>query len=249
MKGSTKFVWIVLAVIAALMIILTVWFRVMVSEHIVVTNDGDGFSFAGNSGPMITEEYDIDDFSDIRIVGGWDVLVIADDEFRVTVDYSEEARDEVEVEKRGGGLYLGMDMKNSGSLGDFHGASATIYMPDLDTVEVDGAVNLNVEDFKGGKLDFSLDGAGQITGENCSFEMLEIESNGAVNVDFYDSETVSADVNIDGAGNVMLNMNGGELSGSLSGLAHLEYTGTVSRMTVREDGIANVEYMKNGGSD
>lgn len=248
MKNSSKFIFIVLGVIAALIIVMTVMFRIMFAGHLVAGEGGDGFSFTDRSGEKITKEYDLEDFRTLKIVGGWDILVIADDEYRITIDYDAEASDEIKVEKRGDLLYLGIDLQKSGNLSDFHGASATIYMPVLEVVEVDGAVNLNVEDFSGGSLEFSLDGAGQIIGENCSFEMLNIESNGAVNVDFYGSKTVNAEVNIDGAGNAMLNMNGGELSGLLSGLAHLEYTGEVSRMTVKEDGIANVEFKKNAGN-
>ena len=244
MKNSTKFILILAAVIVALMIVLMVMLRGIVTDHIAPPAIGEGHSFGQKQEYEGTEEWDIEDFKSIRVIGGWDLLVINDDEYRVSTGFSEDTRSYLDVSKSGDTLVLSMEMEKRGKFSDFHGASATVYMPSLEEVQVEGAVNLNIENFSGESLDFILDGAGQIVGENCSFEMLGIESNGAVNVDFYGSETRAADVNIDGAGNVMLNMTGGELSGLLSGLAHLEYTGNVSRMTVEEDGIANVEYKK-----
>ena len=246
MKNSSKFVLIVAAVVTALIIVMMLMFRGIVTDHLVV-GDGSGSRFGDKLENKVSEDYDIDGFSRILVAGGWDVLVIADEQYRVTADFSEDTRDYLKVRRNGDTLVLQIDYEKSGKVSDFHGASATIHMPVLNEVRVEGAVNLNIEDFNLDSLDFILDGAGQIIAENCSVDKLGIESNGAVNVDFYDSETRAADVNIDGAGNVMLNMTGGELSGLLSGLAHLEYTGSVSRMTVEEDGIANVEYKKDGG--
>ncbi|MDC7225293.1 MAG: DUF2807 domain-containing protein [Spirochaetales bacterium] len=248
MKNSNKFILIVLSFMAAVMIVLTVMFRVMFAGHFEITNDGDGFNFSNGSELMLSDEFDYKGFDEIKVVGGWDILVISSSEFDISVDYNEAARDSAEIRKSGDVLYLSLDYQRSGMASDFHGASATIYMPELEAVSVDGAVNLNIENFSGDKLDFDLDGAGQIIGENCSYEQFDIDTNGAVNVDFYDSKVVSADVNIDGAGNVQLRMAGGELSGRLSGLARLEYTGKVSELTVAEDGIANVEYVKNAGN-
>ena len=165
--------------------------------------------FNSDSGPIVSQDFDIDGFDEIRIVGGWDVLVIAEDEFRVSVDAGEKAVDDLVVKKQGDALYLGQDYRGLKNSHEFHGASATVYMPVLKDVDVDGAVNLNIEGFTGERVSFRLDGAGQIIGEDCVFEDLKVRSNGAVNFDFSGSDTENVDVNIDGAGNVELNMTGG----------------------------------------
>ena len=245
MKNSTKFVWIVLGAIAVILIILTVMVRSLISEHIVVNNDGNpngeySIDFSGESGPMESEDYNFQDFDEIRIVGGWDVLVIADDEYHLSVEVKSEAANDVIVEKRGGVLYLGLNYSGMKRKNDFHGASATVYMPVLTAVDVDGAVNMNVEDFIGNSIEFSLDGAGQIIGENCVFDNLITTTNGAINFDFSESDVENAEVYVEGAGNVELNMTGGELTGKLAGLSNLEYRGEVSRLDVEKDGIGGI---------
>lgn len=244
MKNSTKYVWIVLGAIAVVLIVLTIMVRSIVAEHIVVTDDGGSFNFNSDSGPKVTEEYRLEDFNEIKVAGGWDILVIADDQFSVTVETRENAVNEIVVEKRGDTLYLGLKYPEKMGQNNFHGASATVYMPELTAIDVDGAININIDNFVSNNIDFRLDGAGQLIGENCEIENLLIEINGAVNVDLTESSAQNAEVYIDGAGNIQIQMAGGSLTGVLSGLANLEYSGSVSRLDVKEDGISNVKHKK-----
>ena len=83
MKNSTKFILILAAVIVALMIVLMVMLRGIVTDHIAPPAIGEGHSFGQKQEYMGTEEWDIEDFNSIRVIGGWDLLVINDDEYRV----------------------------------------------------------------------------------------------------------------------------------------------------------------------
>ena len=248
MKNSTKFVWIVLGAIAVVMIVLTVMVRSIIGEHIVVSNGGKNgsehsFNFSSeSSGDHITREYDLEGFNELQVVGGWDILVVADDNFSVVVEASEKAIGDLEVDKSGDSLVMALDYRKKADLNEFHGASATIHMPVLNTVDIDGAINMNVDGFTGDQISFKLDGAGQIVGVSCRLEQLNVASNGAVNVDFSDSETRNADVNIEGAGNIVLNMTGGKLTGVLAGLSNLEYSGDVSLLDVKKDGIGGINH-------
>ena len=246
MKNSTKFIWIILGAIAAVLIVVTVMVRSIVAEHVVVNKEGGSFEYSSGAGAgqMLTNEYNLEDFNKIKIIGGWDVLVIASDDYNVSVEARESSVDEIVAEKRGNTLYLGLRHPEKIGKNNFHGASATVYMPELEAIEVDGAINMNIDDFISDRIEFSLNGAGQIIAENCKIENLLIETNGAVNVDFAESSTGNAEVNIDGAGNIMLNMTGGSLTGTLAGLANLQYSGVVGLLDVKEDGISNVEYKK-----
>jgi hypothetical protein len=51
---------------------------------------------------------------------------------------------------------------------------------------------MNIDDFTGNNVNFSLAGAGQIIGENCEIENLVVESNGAVNLDFRERRSRNA---------------------------------------------------------
>lgn len=245
MKNSSKFVLIVLAVIAILMIVLTIMVRSIINDHIVVNKTGEGgseYSFSGgsDSGAMIEKEYDFADFNKLRIAGGWDADISYADDYSVVIKARERTINDLRLDKEGTTLNIRHNLMNGKHDGDFHGASVEIRMPELAAVRIEGAINLKASDFTGELLDIRLDGAGQIVGRDCEFEQLELVSNGAVNVDFKESSLTNADVRIEGAGNIMLNMNGGELTGFLAGLSNLEYSGDVSRLDVEKDGIGGV---------
>lgn len=241
MKNSTKFILIVLAVIAVLFAVMTVIARNIVNDHLVIMKDQGKFevSISGSDeGEHVEKEYNFSNFDEIRIRGGWDILILEDDEFRVTVDFYKTNESDYSVTEDGGVLNLSMDnMKVSKR---YHGASATIYMPALSAVDVDGAVNMNIEGFTQETFELELSGAGSITGEACDFENFNLSSNGAINVDFDESDIFNADVYLGGAGNVQLHMTGGVLSGNMEGFGNLEYSGDVSKLDVEKDGIGSV---------
>ncbi len=240
MKNSTKFILIVLAVIIVLFVVLTIITRNIVNDHLVITEDEGSFriNITDDEGTRVEREYDFSGFDELDISGGWDILVIRDDEYRITVDFYESAESGYEVKKSGEALKLGMEKAYLS--GKFHGASATIYMPDLSTVNVDGAVNMNIEGFTEDSFSLRLNGAGSVIGEDCDIENLNLVSNGAVNIEFDDSEIENAEVYLSGAGNDELNMTGGSLEGQLEGFANLEYSGEVSRVDVDKDGMGSI---------
>jgi len=242
MKNSTKFILILLAAISILIAVLTVITRNIVNDHLVFTEDEGTFrvNITEDAGDRVEREYNFTDFDEIYISGGWDVLVIKDDEFRITVDLYESSESQYRVSESNGKLKLAMkDVVVSGRI---HGASATIYMPELEAVDVEGVVNMNIEGFTEDKLRLKLDGAGSITGEDCDIENFSISSNGAINIDFDQSDIENAEVYIDGAGNIELNMTGGSLEGNLEGFANLEYSGDVSRLAVEKDGFGSISH-------
>ncbi|MBI9109198.1 MAG: DUF2807 domain-containing protein [Spirochaetales bacterium] len=240
MKNSTKFILIVLAAIALLIASLTVISRNIVNDHLVIMKGDEKteINFNGNEDLRVEREWDFSGFDEIKISGGWDILIISDDEYRITVNSYDSDEANYEVSEAGGKLRL--NMKNLIVAGRMHGASATIYMPELKKVDVDGAVNINIEGFIQDSFSLKLDGAGSITGEDCDFKNFKLVSNGAINIDFDESEIENAEVYLGGAGNVQLNMTGGVLEGQLDGIANLEYSGEVSRLAVEKDGIGSI---------
>ena len=240
MKNSTKFILILLALVAILIVVLTVVTRDIVNNHLVISEDEGQFQVNINAddGLKLEREYNFKGFEELNINGGWDILVIQSDEYHITVILYESNESDYKVTKSGSTLNLGLE--SLGFSGRLHGASATIYMPSLVAVDVAGAVNMNVEGFTEENLTLSLDGAGSITGEGCDIENFKLVSNGAVNIEFDESEIENADVSLDGAGNVQLNMSGGVLEGQLDGFANLEYSGEVSSVAVEKDGIGSI---------
>ena len=240
MKNSTKFILIVLGVIAVIVAALTIMTRNIISDHLVISESGDEFEVVSSmdDGSRVEREYDFSDFDELKISGAWEVSLVRSDEYSVRAEFPESVMDRHRISESGGTLRL--DVSHLRISGRMRPASVTVYMPELEKVDVDGAVDLNIDGFSCGRLDLGLDGAGNIVGDDCGIEDLRLESNGAVNVDFSGSEVENADVYIGGAGNIALNMAGGSLTGQLDGFANLEYSGEVSRLAVEKDGIGSI---------
>ena len=241
MKNSTKYIWIVFAAIAVLLVLMLLSFRNIVDDYFGIDDSGakgPARISSHESGKRVEESFEIKGFSELRITGGWDILVKQDDDYSVTADIAVEDLSKYSIRKDGDALVLELDSFET----DFHGASATVHMADLDRVRVEGAVNLNFEGFDCEKMTLLLDGLGNIYAEDCDIDYLELDSNGAVNVDFKRIDIQNADVNLDGAGNVELNMTGGKLTGYMGGLSRLEYSGEVELMDVKKDGIGTVKH-------
>ncbi len=242
MKNSSKFLIIVSAAILILIIVIIIMAR-SISDNTIrfnLRNEDDYFMTERehDEGAGKAFEVPVEDFNSIKVEGGWDVLVIAADEFSVSIKTSKGYEKKTVVKRRGDELLLGFDSRHS--LAGSHGASASIYMPNLKEVGVEGAVNMNIEGFTEERLRFKIEGAGKIIGEECVVDELGIDSNGAVKFDFSDSDVENAELFSEGAGKFELNMTGGSLTGNLEGISSLEYSGDVSLFDVNKDGLGSI---------
>lgn len=239
MKNSTKYILILAAALLIVMLIFMVSLRGIVKEYLVIEeseNSVGKFSFHQDT-DKTEKVFDIENFNSIKMEGAWDVLIIKDDEFSVSGYFSAKDEQESRVEKSGDQLLLAIKPPyNTNS-----GISMTIHMPDLNLLDVEGIANANFEGFDLDELRVVVAGAANVHGEDSRIKELRLESEGAVNVDLKRCEIVNADVTLDGAGNVEINMDGGSLSGRISGLGRLEYSGDVRRLDVEKDGLGSIK--------
>lgn len=195
-------------------------------------DDGDGSS----DDLVALEAGALAGFSAIAATGGWSIAV-EQGEFDVAVEVSERVRDAVSVRVSGGTLRLDV---HSGLRSVAGNLEATIRLPDLDRLEIDGGADIRLRGLELDRLDIDIDGAATINATGGSYRELRVETDGAANIDFSGSAVVDADVDMDGASNLNITMAGGELDGVLRGVGNVRYGGDVERESIRVEGLGRV---------
>jgi hypothetical protein len=193
------------------------------------------------SGERATRNYDVAGFDRVDVSGQWTVTVERGDAWRVAVEAPAEVIDGVEIVPNGDELSVSYEGGwCAGCFRDDTALEATITMPALEALDISGASKVSFSGFDGRALSLDISGAVELTGAASRFETLTLDLSGAGSVDLEDSLVTNADIDVSGAGNVSLSMNGGRLTGEMSGAANLEYTGTVSEESVEKSGFVNV---------
>lgn len=178
----------------------------------------------------VTERRDLSSFERIVIDStgvGLDVMV--GKEFSVTLKGSEKWIRKVTTNVEHNALVIGRTDKEDKSVHFDSDNRVIVTMPKFTGLEVDGAVDADISavdseklefeingagniEIKGkcGKLSIDLNGAGNFEGEHLKCEDVRVEINGAGNVEVYGSE--SADLEINGIGNIDLYGNPKEIN-------------------------------------
>jgi hypothetical protein len=195
---------------------------------------------------QISGNYDIKDFHTVVLNGAWEVDLIYGDDWEIELSYPRELENEIGVIREGNRLVLDSSQPHVWAWNWFnkdHGSrtfSARITMPELREIDIKGTSDLEFSGFEGDKLIIVISGAGNVEGEDGHYEELSVTMSGAGNVDARDVIVVDADVTISGAGNITLNMDGGVLSGDLSGFGNIEYFGSITEERVNISGFGDV---------
>lgn len=190
---------------------------------------------------------ELENFTGISAHGNWQVTITQGDEWQVDLSYPDDIKDRLWVRAEGDRLVLGR-RSNSwqfwNSWGSSHSApTARIVMPALDALKVSGAGKLQFHGFSGDRLTIRVSGAGKIDGTGGSFDQLTLTASGAGDANMRDIVFTDARTRLSGAGKVSLTMDGGVLSGRISGAGKVVYSGSVSdeRVTISGDAIVRHE--------
>lgn len=237
MKQTTKIVLAIIGVLVVAVVGLAVYARVTLDS---LLTDADG---AGErvelSGTRIERSFDVADFEQIEVRGGWQVAVREGADFDVRIETDEALLELVSVERTGDTLEIGSQRKwywNEDAR-----LRATVTMPTLSALRVAGGADVDIAGFSGGALALGISGAADVTAADAAWDRLAVQVSGAANVDFTAGRVTDAEVRLDGAGNVELTMGGGELTGRIAGVGSITYGGEVSRESVDIDGLGSVE--------
>lgn len=190
-----------------------------------------------SSSDGVTLDTTFAEFDSVVIIGGWSLTIIQGSEFSVHVTATERAAEEIEVLQRGSELTLSVASTIRTVTGNFQ---ATIVMPDLVRMQVDGGTTTSIEGFDLDELSLEINGAANLRATDSTIARLVIDVDGAATLDFWESSVANAVLEMDGASKLSVTMDGGELSGVLRGVGDVSYRGPVSSETVKVEGLGRV---------
>jgi hypothetical protein len=196
-------------------------------------------------GDRVTRQVDRRDFDALEVRGAWEIELEQGDGWRVELSFPENIEDDVIAEIRDGRLVLDWQDSNTGSrwlwFGERPRLSASIVMPELTDIDVAGTGDIEISGFSGERLELEISGAANAVGRDGRYERLELDVGGAGRVDLRRMAFRDADVNLSGASNIEITMDGGVLSGSLSGVGNVRYHGEVASESVNVSGLGRVQ--------
>ena len=238
MKTSNKILTIVAAAVIVLGLGLIIGIRVIlhnVEQETGFIQSKPSFS----AGDWIEKEYEYGDFKQVEFTGGWKAELESGEEYRIAVRLPEELEDVLEVKKKGGTLMVGTD-----GIYDMDGKhfEVKITMPELEAVEVTGGIDARLSGFTGST--FLIEGSGglNVVAKDCRYDDLRFETSGGANAELRDMPVRNAHIESAGALNMVLTMEGGELSGRISGVCSLDYYGEVSNNTLSVSGVSSISH-------
>lgn len=197
-------------------------------------------SVAIEPGETTTTSRELSGFSRIEINGNWTVAVTRGDDWQVELTIPENYEDVVDVSVSGDRLNLGVEEPRFIFGGSDAHFEAEIVAPVLVELDVAGSSDVTLSGFEGDELRIDAAGATRITGENGRYDELDLDVSGASDIRFAGITFTDANVDLAGAANLVLTMDGGELTGGLAGAGKVEYYGTVSRESVDIAGFGSV---------
>jgi hypothetical protein len=191
------------------------------------------------SGPRVTEDRDVDDFTSIVLKTDGDVVVSVGDTPSLTIKARQAVMDLLTSEVRDGELVLSVNGPHLG-LGEVDYA---ITVPKISDVSILGSGDV-IADFTGADdIHVSISGSGDIEGSGIDastvtssiegsgdIELIgkaddhSLEIDGSGNFDGMDFVTENAGVSISGSGDVEVNVTG-KLRAEISGSGEVRYTG------------------------
>ena len=234
MKSSTKVLGFALLLILFVLCVGIVGSRIYLNRMIGKEYKNEGSMILGEPE---TISYNRKDFNSLDITGTWEIHIQKGSEYAVEITGPANILDKIEVSQSGKELKI----KNPSHRSLFNDSfKIDLTLPDLESLSIAGGVDLIFNGFNGKSLRIDLSGAGRIQGLDSRYEYLVLNCSGAGQLDMSDCLSVNADVNLSGAGEVLLNMDGGLLDGSISGLGSVEYTGQFSRNQMKVTGLGNV---------
>ena len=235
MKLSGKILLIALIVLVGLIIALTASARIMIGRIGAVNTSEAVKEYDMEWKEM---ELSIDNITELKIHGVWDVELTQSSTPYCKVEYSAYLEDYIVVNDEGDTLFL--DLRKGTTMTTKSHIHAEIGLPDLEKASLRGAGQLKFSGFSLDNLVIQNEGVSNIEGKDNRITDLSVTSDGTGNIDLLGSSIVNADVDVEGVSRIALGMNGGVLTGNADGLVVVEYSGPVSKENVRTNGLAKV---------
>ena len=176
------------------------------------------------------------DIEEIQITGRWLIELEQNEEWTVEISYPEATEHWLNYRQRN----KHFELKYDPSFGSSKYAVGVISIPTLSALELTGKNSVNINNFEGQRIDLFITGNNVIKGKGGRFDTLVLGMLGYNYVDLKSVPTKNVHVNITGNSKTVLSMDGGKLSGYLTGASTLDYYGAAIENAVKVTGIARV---------
>ncbi len=209
------------------------------------------------SGNVVTQEEAISDFDKVDISHSFVVDIKQGENFSVIIRVDDNLVEQLQVEKFGSTLKIGL--KSDVSIVSNATLEAEITMPQLTGLDLSGASNATISGFKSTKnLTVDLSGASSLRGDieagDTSFDLsgssnanltgsggnLTLDASGSSDVDLSDFPVADAEIEASGASTVTVKPSG-RLDVNASGASDVYYLGNPSMGAIDTSGASSVE--------
>lgn len=226
---------------------------------IVLDRLSGGDESLSGSGRVVSETFNIRDFSKVEVSHAFQVDIVQGDSYRVMVRVDDNLERHLRVEKRGDTLIIGLKPLRGYNLRRAT-MEAEIRMPSLTGIDVSGASDVKIGGFISNKnFDVELSGAssleGEITADDVSIEAsgasrarligeannLRLDASGASNIDLEDFPVVDAEIELSGASEVEVTLSG-TLDIDVSGASRLYYGGNPTIRRIDLSGASSIKH-------
>ena len=173
-------------------------------------------------------------FHEVELDGAFDVEIVVGPRASVELAGDEKAVENADVQIHDGRLQISMADRRpmDGAL------EVKITTPRLESIEINGAADLELTGMKTGELTVEVNGAGSTRAQG-HVDSLALEINGAGSVDAVDLVASRVDVEIGGAGTAKVHAVE-ELYAELSGVGTIRYAGDPASIEKQVSGVGTI---------
>jgi hypothetical protein len=194
----------------------------------------------------VSRNLNLSDFDSLAVQGSWGIEIVRGERWQVELSYPEGLQDDFVAEVRAGRLVLEANGRTAARQWGWFGghdtsAKARVIMPALARVEIMGTSEMEFRGFDGAALELDVSGAVNVDGHDSRYDRLDLNVSGAGRIGLEGVAVRDADVNLSGASLVVLTLDGGVLSGELSGVGTIIYHGEIQAQRVNVSGFGRVQ--------
>ncbi len=194
------------------------------------------FSFGGvqGSGNVIREKRELKGFERVEVGGGFQVDIVAGNEFGVEVEADDNLMTLVTTEVSGNTLEIGRQKGYSAR----NPIRIRISAPDISSIETSGGAGVTIIGVNNSDLSISSSGGSKVTASGRSAK-LNVEMSGGARI--MANELATVDANIEGSGGSSVDvLVSGVLRSDISGGARVTYSGAPASIATSKSGGARV---------
>ncbi|MDH4047077.1 MAG: DUF5666 domain-containing protein [Gammaproteobacteria bacterium] len=198
-------------------------------------------SFGSIVGPTTTSTFNFENFTDISIFSVFHVEVSQSPDYLVETTIDNDDVNRLDVSQTGSNIRIGVGPEPGNDR--IETIEAVVTLPVLDSIDLDGVINVKLNDFSQTQLTATVGGVSRLHSNSLMINDLTANVAGVSQLDFGDIRPLgNADINLSGVSTATLNMDiGSTISGSVSGTSRLYYYGTNVTVNVTTGALSSVE--------